>query len=90
MFRRVLPHDQALWFIGDRENRLDSAIHMLFMNFNIAVVWLDHDANVVDVRLAKRWHPWYIPTGYAKYILEASETNIDSFHIGDHIILYEA
>jgi uncharacterized membrane protein (UPF0127 family) len=62
---------------------------MLFMNFDITVVWLDRDYRVVDVRLAKRWHPWYIPERNAKYILEAHSHLFNCFQPGDQIKLYD-
>ena len=89
MFRKALPENQALWFSGDQEDRVNSAIHMLFMNFDITVVWLDHEQKVVDTHLARRWHPWYIPASKAKYILEAHQSLLDCFHIGDKIKIYD-
>ena len=48
MLRRDLPEDEGILFVYGRESRVDTSIHMLFMNFAIATVWLDSAGRVVD------------------------------------------
>jgi len=85
MFRPSLPTDEALLMIQPRPSRLDAGIHMLFMNFDITAVWLDENLTVVDTQLCRRWHPAYLPSASAQYVIEAHPTHKDSFTIGDHV-----
>jgi uncharacterized membrane protein (UPF0127 family) len=60
---------------------------MFFMNFDITVVWLDHDLKVVDVRVARKWRPAYTPTKPAKYVLEIHPDQFRHFKAGDQVAL---
>src|SRR3990172_6596180 len=67
-----LPDDQGLFFVTQGEGRSHTAIHMLFMFFSIAVVWLDANGKVVDKKLAKPWRLAYAPRAPAQFYIEAS------------------
>ncbi|MEW5870128.1 MAG: DUF192 domain-containing protein [Chloroflexota bacterium] len=84
-FRRVLPPDQGLLLVQGRDSRLDSAIHMLGVYFDLAVVWINQDEEVVDVKLARRWRPAYVPKRPARYVLELAAERLNDFHIGDRV-----
>lgn len=71
--------------VGKRENRLDAAIHMLGVGTDLAVFWLDDRLEIVDQRLAKSWHPLYIPRKPARYVLELSPERFHEFKIGDRV-----
>lgn len=90
MFRPDLKHDQGLVFFGAQENRIDSSIHMFFMKFDIAVVWLNKNNQVVDVRLAHRWPPIYIPKVPAVSFLELHALRLGEFQVGDYLALENA
>jgi uncharacterized membrane protein (UPF0127 family) len=83
MLRRNLPDDSGLLFVYRRESKADTSIHMLFMLFPIATVWLDKDGVVVDKVLAKPWRPAYIPARPAQYFIEARPLILDRVQIGD-------
>lgn len=83
MFAQGIKTNEGLLFQDGGESRIDSSIHMLFMNFDIAVVWIDHEFHVVDVKLAKRWRPAYIPAAPAQYTLETHPDQLKNFQIGD-------
>lgn len=85
MFRRALTHDEGLLLVQKRENRGESTIHMLFMFINLAVVWINAAHQVVDVKLAKRWHLMYAPQSPAKYVLELPTERLSEFKIGDQL-----
>jgi len=53
MLRRNLSDDDGLLFAYGRESVLETAIHMLFMLYPIATIWLDKNGVVVDKVLAK-------------------------------------
>jgi uncharacterized membrane protein (UPF0127 family) len=85
MFRRSLAAEEGLLLVQSRENRLDAAIHMLFMWVDLAVVWINAASEVVDVRLARRWRPIYVPTRPALYVLELAEGHLADFKVGDQV-----
>jgi uncharacterized membrane protein (UPF0127 family) len=78
-----LPENQGLLFVTKIEGRTHTAIHMFFMFFSIAVVWLDASGAVVDKRLAKPWRPAYAPSKPAQYYIEANPNLLDRVEIGD-------
>jgi uncharacterized membrane protein (UPF0127 family) len=90
MFRAELPPDEGLLFVYGRESKLDTTIHMLFMRFSIAVIWMDADGIVVDQVLAKPWRLAYAPQQPAQYFVEASPALLDRVKIGDRLRFDEA
>jgi uncharacterized membrane protein (UPF0127 family) len=71
-------------------SRLNASIHMFFMNFDIAVIWLDPDFRVVGKVLARKWKPYYAPEVPARYILETHPNRLDDFEIGDKVSIENA
>jgi uncharacterized membrane protein (UPF0127 family) len=84
-FRRPLGHDDGLLLIGNRENRTDTAIHMFFVFFPIAAIWLDRDGQVVDAQLARPFRPVYVPRAPARDILEGPPAILERVRIGDKL-----
>jgi len=87
MWRPPLAMEKGILLVGKRESRIDAAIHMFFMRMDLAVVWLNADCVVVDVQLAKRWRPAYVPQKPALYILEIAANRLHSFQVGDRLRL---
>lgn len=85
-----LPEDQGLLFVTQSEGRAHTTIHMFFMLFSIAVVWLDSSGTVVDKQLAKPWRPAYTPQSPAQYFIEALPSLLDRVQIGDRLRFDEA
>jgi uncharacterized membrane protein (UPF0127 family) len=85
MFRNHIDPQLGLLLVQSRDSRLDSAIHMLFVFMDLAVIWINSDMTVVDVILAQAWHPAYAPRAAARYILEIHPDRINEFAIGDHV-----
>jgi uncharacterized membrane protein (UPF0127 family) len=86
MFRPLLSETEGLLLVERSESRLNAAIHMLFMNFDLAVVWLNTQNEVVDVQFAKRWAPSYTPARPARYTLEIHPSRLKDFQIGDKVL----
>jgi uncharacterized membrane protein (UPF0127 family) len=84
-FRRQLDEDEGLWLVGRRENRVDAAIHMFFVFFPIAAIWLDESGRVVDAKLARPFRPYYGPRGPAKDILEGAPSLLEKVQVGDRL-----
>ncbi len=87
MFTRQLDQDTGIILVENKESRLDTAIHMLFMNFDIAVLWLNKDMVIVDKALAKRWRPIYMPKHPAQYVVELHPAHFPDFDPGDQLVL---
>ena len=75
MFTKDINKDFGVFFVEKRESKTRTSIHMMFMNYDIAVIWLDKIMVVVDKVLAKRWKPMYAPKKPAQYILELLRQN---------------
>jgi len=78
MFAPSINPNEGLLFRENGESRIDSSIHMLFMNFDIAVIWMDRDFQVVDAKLAKRWRLAYVPAA-AQFTLETHPDQLKTF-----------
>jgi uncharacterized membrane protein (UPF0127 family) len=89
-FRRRLRDDEGLLLVGRRENRADAAIHMFFVFFSIAAIWLDRNGRVVDVRLACPFQPLYIPRAPARDVLEGPPTLLERVRVGERLVICEA
>ena len=83
MFHPGLGNYEGILLVEDSESRINSAIHMFFMRFDIAVVWINSQLQVVDVQLARKWHPFYIPAAASKFTLETHPDRFSDFKIGD-------
>ena len=84
-FRSRLPPTEGLLLVGKRDSRLDSSIHMLFVSFDLAVIWINSKMQVVDKVLAKSWKPAYFAKQPAKYVLEIHPEHWGDFEIGDTV-----
>ena len=84
-FRRHLGDDEGLLLVGRRESRADAAIHMFFVFFPIAAVWLDGGGRVVDVRMARPFRPLYVPSAPARDVLEGPPGLLERVRIGDQL-----
>jgi uncharacterized membrane protein (UPF0127 family) len=91
MFReRLEPDDGLLLVQGQRDSRIDASIHMLFVPFDLNVVWINTDLTVVDKIIAKAWRPAYVPAKPACYILEIHPDRWDDYQIGDKVEFQDA
>lgn len=84
-FRRTLGDDEGLLLIGRRESRIDAAIHMFFVFFPIAAIWLDRNGRVVDTKLARPFRLAYVPRAPARDVLEGPPTLLERVRIGDQL-----
>ena len=78
-----LSRDEGLVLVGRRNSRLDSSIHMFFVSFDLAVIWINADMQIVDKVIAKSWRPAYFSKQPAKYVLEVHPERWDEFQVGD-------
>ena len=85
MFRRGLAKDEAYLFVERRESVAQTAIHMFFVFFPIAVVWLDRERRVVDKALARPFRPYYAPKCPAQYFIEGHVSLLERVSAGDQL-----
>ncbi len=83
--RRSLAGGQVYLFVEGRESVARAAIHMLFVFFPIAVVWLDRERRVVDKALARPFRPYYAPAKPAQYYIEGHPSLLEKVRVGDRI-----
>lgn len=90
MGRSNLDSQEGIALIIQPPGRINAAIHMFFMRFDIAAIWLDADQKVIHKTLARRWHPYYIPSLPASMILELHPTRINDYNLGDQVTITHA
>lgn len=89
MFRSSLPEGEGILLDQGRDSRVDSSIHMFFMRFDIAAIWVSSAGVVVDKCLARRWRPIYLPRKAARYVLEANPSLLKAIDIDDQLVFNE-
>lgn len=89
-FRARLAPDEGLVLVGKRDSRLDSSIHMLFVRFDLCVLWINAGMQVVDKVLARPWRPAYFSSQPAKFVLEVHPERWDDFQVGDVVEFKDA
>jgi uncharacterized membrane protein (UPF0127 family) len=85
MFRRMLSDLEGLLLVQSKDSRVDSSIHMMFMRFDIGVLWINQAFEIVDVCLARQWRPAYFPKYPARYTLEMRPERLNDYQIGDKV-----
>jgi uncharacterized membrane protein (UPF0127 family) len=85
MFRRSLAEGEVYLFVERRESVAQTAIHMFFVFFPIAVVWLDRDKRAVDKALARPFRPYYAPRSPAQYYIEGHPSLLERVSPGDRL-----
>lgn len=85
MFRTRLEPDEGLLLVQGRDSRLDASIHMFFVPFDLCVVWINADMEVVSKVIAKSWRPAYFPERPARYILEIHPERWEEYQAGERV-----
>lgn len=84
-FRRHLAEDEGLVLVESSDSRVTTSIHMLFVFFDLAVIWVNNEGQVVDTILARPWRPSYLPQAPARYVIEGHPRLLDEVAVGDSI-----
>ena len=88
-FRRSLSSNEGLLLVQKNDSRRDAAIHMFGVFMDLAIVWINTQGDVVDLRLARRWRSVYVPRSPARYILEMTPSRLGDFQVGDKVRIEE-
>ena len=89
MFSRELKPDYGLIIVENNETRINTAIHMMFMNYDITVLWLDKKMVIIDKVLAKKWVPFYSSKKPAQYVVELHHSKFSEYSIGDELVFVQ-
>lgn len=89
MFKKSIDPGYGIILAESAESKINSSIHMLFMNFDITVLWLDKNLVIVDKVLAKKWKLAYFPSQPAQYTIELHESRYNDFSIGDKLVFID-
>ena len=82
-FRSRLKPGEALILVYPREGV--RTIHMLFVFFPIAAVWINSQGVITSAQLAKPWRPFYASSTPACYVLETAPEFLDNISVGDEV-----
>ena len=86
MFSRELKPDNGIIIVEKNESRMNTAIHMMFMNYDITALWLDKNMVIIDKVLAKRWVPYYTSKKPAQFVVELHKSKFSEYSIGDELV----
>lgn len=84
-FRRGMRASEAILLVHPQESVVQSSIHMLFVFFPIAAIWIDSMGRVTCARLARPWRPYYASNSPAQYVLEAHPDLLARVAVGDEL-----
>ena len=82
-FRKRLNPGGALILVKDKDSIANSSIHMFFVFFPIAAIWINSKGKVTSTQLAKPWRPYYASAEPACYVLETSPDLLEKISEGD-------
>jgi len=83
--RRRLNPGEALILVKPADSVVNSSIHMFFVFFPIAAVWINSQGRVTSAQLARPWRPYYASPKPARYVLETSPAFLSRIAVGDMV-----
>ncbi len=88
-FWRTLGPQDGLVLVEAKDNRVNTAIHMLFVFFDLGVIWVNDAGEVVGTVVAQPWRLSYMPPAPARYVIEGQPELVERVQVGDHIKFVE-
>jgi uncharacterized membrane protein (UPF0127 family) len=88
-FRRTWKTGDGLVLVENSDSRVSTAIHMLFVFFDLGVLWVNDAGQVVDKAVARPWRLSYVPQAPARYVIEAHPDIVEQVAVGDMITFTE-
>jgi uncharacterized membrane protein (UPF0127 family) len=80
-----LKPGEALILVKEKDSIANSSIHMFFVFFPIAAIWINQKGKVTSAQLAKPWRPYYASPEPASYVLETGPEFLDKISVGDFV-----
>jgi uncharacterized membrane protein (UPF0127 family) len=84
-YRRHLNPGESLILVKPADSIVNSSIHMFFVFFPIAAVWINDNGRITSAQLARPWRPYYASPKPARYVLEASPEILNHIAVGDEV-----
>jgi uncharacterized membrane protein (UPF0127 family) len=88
-FKRQIAKGEGLILVDKQDSRVNAAITMLFVFFDLGVIWVNGSGRVVDKKLARSWRLSYSPKEPAQFVVESHPDILDKIQIGDHLAFIE-
>ena len=88
-FRRKLKPGEALILVKDKDSVASSSIHMFFVFFPIAAIWINSKGKVTSAQLAKPWRPYYASAEPAALVIETIPDFLERISVGDTLEFQE-
>mgnify|MGYP003927489537 CR=1 FL=1 len=87
MFQKSLDEHQGILIDEKIDGIANTSIHMFFMRFPIAAIWINANLEIVDAKIAHPWNPFYAPSKPARFVLETHPKRLLDFKPGDRVKL---
>lgn len=84
-FTKPVAADGGLVLVNRKDSQLDSAITMLFVNYDLGVIWVNDAGEVVDTVVAKPWRLNYSAKAPARYVIEGHPSILERVRIGEKV-----
>lgn len=88
-FRRAWTAGDGLVLVENSDSRVNTSIHMLFVLFDLGVLWVNDAGQIIDTAVARPWRLSYVPQAPARYVIEAHPDIVSQVAVGDTIIFSE-
>ena len=75
--------------VKEKDSVTNSSIHMFFVFFPIAAIWINQKGKVTSAQLAKPWRPYYASPTPASYVIETSPDYLEKVSVGDFLEFIE-
>lgn len=73
MFKPKLKNNETIILKLDKESKINSIIHMLFVFYPIYVIWLNKEKIIVGIKKCYPFQLFAIPKNQAMYVIECSK-----------------
>lgn len=84
-FTKPVTKEKGLVLVNAKDSQLESAITMLFVNYDLGVIWVNSAGEVVDTLVAKPWRLNYAAKAPARYVIEGHPSILEKVAVGDLI-----
>ncbi len=84
-FSKAPRPGEGLLLVMAKESVVETSIHMFFVFFSIAAVWISNQGQITSAQLAKPWRPYYASPTPARYVLETTPDFLDRITVGDEV-----
>jgi uncharacterized membrane protein (UPF0127 family) len=84
-FRRRMRPGEAIILAKEKDSTAASSIHMFFVFFPIAAVWVNGEGKVTHKALAHPWRPYYGSPEPARFVIETAPDFLERLEVGEYL-----